>query len=457
LAGLRQIQARPPDAKILGQFFTGAVNCLALFKDRDPRDEKEAMDLFAAVWNEVSPHTFQDVWTSKMDFFFEQTLNHTSMLSVAQSLFELEQRTRQFVSITLRHFTDRLDTLGNMETKRAAVTIRFMKMAFNAVTQFPEANESLLAPHLGRLIMDSFPLAAKSSEPSNYFLLLKGLFRAIGGGQGRFEQLYKEVLPLLPEMLDSLSRMLNASEPGSVKRDLLIELSLTVPVRLAHLLKFLHYLMTPLVCALEGSTELVTQGLRTLELMVDNLTPEFLDPTLQPVLRELMTALSRHLKPLPMTPHQHSHTIIRTLGKLGGRNRRLLERHPHLSYNSHSERSSASLSISGRPLELDLTNVIKVGVKAIRDNDVQFRSHAFDALQCVALLMSDLVNYSLVLDFGVNDTVVFRPSLVLPVRWHFRNFYEVFSMHSIAQTYTARRSISCVVCCVTCCLQSSEG
>lgn len=388
LTGLRQIEAPPPDAQLLGQFFEGAVHCLALFKDRDSRDEKEAMDLFSSVWNEVNPHVFQEVWTSKLDFFFEETLNQTSLLSVAQSLFEHEQRSRQLVSISLRHFTDRLDLLGSMEGKRAAVTIRFMKMAFGAVTQFSEVNEPSLAPHLNRLIMDSFPLAAKAAEPANYFLLLKGLFRAIGGGQGRFELLYKEVLPLLPELLESLSKMLSSAEPGSIKRDLLIELNLTVPVRLAHLLKFLHYLMTPLVHALEGSSELVTQGLRTLELMVDNLTSEFLDPTLQPVLRELMTALSKHLKPMPAAIHQHSHTIIRTLGKLGGRNRRLLERNPKLSFHRYSEPAVVEFSLSGRSAMLDLRPVIDLGVKAIRDSDSQCRTYGFQMLchACMALL-----------------------------------------------------------------------
>jgi transformation/transcription domain-associated protein len=242
--------------------------------------------------------------------------------------------------------------------------------------------------------MDSFPLAAKASEPTNYFLLLKGLFRAIGGGQGRFEHLYKEVLPLLPEMLESLSKMLAAAEPGSVKRDLLIELNLTVPVRLAHLLKFLHYLMTPLVYALEGSAELVTQGLRTLELMVDNLTPEFLDPTLQPVLRELMTALSKHLKPMPATNHQHSHTIIRTLGKLGGRNRRLLERHPVLAYLPPAETASMVFSISGRPVVLDMKSMIDIGAKGLSDVDATSRRQGFEMIKHLSIVTVDLVSFN---------------------------------------------------------------
>ncbi|KZT41150.1 hypothetical protein SISSUDRAFT_1059707 [Sistotremastrum suecicum HHB10207 ss-3] len=380
LGGLRQADAPVPDAELISQFFESGVRCLILFKDREPREEKEAMDWFAAVWHEVDPHVFQEVWTSKMEFFVEHTLNHTSLLAVAQALFEHETRSQQLVSISLRHFTDRLDLLGNMETRRAAVTIRFMKMAFSAVSQFPEVNEAILAPHLDRLIMDSFPLSAKSLEPSNYFILLKGLFRAIGGGQGRFEILYKGVLPLLPEMLESLSKMLEAAEPGQ-KKDLLIELNLTVPVRLTHLLKFLHYLVNPLVLALGSSAELVTQGLRTLELMVDNLTPDFLDPTLQPVLRELMTALSKHLRPLPWTPHQHSHTIIRTLGKLGGRNRRLLEQNPILSYEPYSEPATVPISFGGRTIKLDLSPIVVLAAKTLQHTETSYQRNAFDTLR----------------------------------------------------------------------------
>jgi len=55
--------------------------------------------------------------------------------------------------------------------------------------------------------------------------------------------------------------------------------------------------MQPLALALRGSSELISQGLRTLELCIDNLTPDFLDPTLNTVLRDLMEALHDLLKP----------------------------------------------------------------------------------------------------------------------------------------------------------------
>jgi transformation/transcription domain-associated protein len=42
-------------------------------------------------------------------------------------------------------------------------------------------------------------LANTAKEPCNYFLLLRALFRSIGGGS--HEQLYHEFLPLLADLL----------------------------------------------------------------------------------------------------------------------------------------------------------------------------------------------------------------------------------------------------------------
>lgn len=78
-------------------------------------------------------------------------------------------------------------------------------------------------------------------------------------------------------------------------KDLFVELCLTVPVRLSSLLPYLPMLMDPLVSALNGSQTLVSQGLRTLELCVDNLQPDFLYDHIQPVRAELM-----QVKPLKL-------------------------------------------------------------------------------------------------------------------------------------------------------------
>lgn len=108
-------------------------------------------------------------------------------------------------------------------------------------------------------------------------------------------------------------------------KDLFVELCLTVPVRLSSLLPYLPMLMDPLVSALNGSQTLVSQGLRTLELCVDNLQPDFLYDHIQPVRAELMQVnVLFPLRPQEVTDllntirnllyHQIPLSIIRSFG-----------------------------------------------------------------------------------------------------------------------------------------------
>ena len=138
--------------------------------------------------------------------------------------------------------------------------------------------------------------ATEVKDGMNYFVLLRALFRSIGGG--KFDLFFKEFLPLLPGLkvaffvdfaglLEGLNRLQNSCHPSTL-RDLFVELSLTVPVRLSALLPCLRILMKPLLLALEATTELIIQGLRTLESYIDNLPAEFLDPVLEEVKPEVM-------------------------------------------------------------------------------------------------------------------------------------------------------------------------
>ena len=126
----------------------------------------------------------------------------------------------------------------------------------------------MLKPHLHSIVNKSMDLAKSAKEPYNYFLLLRALFRSIGGGS--HDLLYQEFLPLLPSLLQGLNSLQSGLHKQHMK-DLFVELCLTVPVRLSSLLPYLPMLMDPLVSALNGSQTLVSQGLRTLELCVDNL------------------------------------------------------------------------------------------------------------------------------------------------------------------------------------------
>lgn len=409
LNGLKKCDAPTTDGTIISRMFEGATRSFAFF-DADAREMNEAMEWFSGALLEANLHVFQEVWTQKVEFFFEHTKKRPGLLGICQYLFSKEPSSPTLVAIVLRFLIDRLPLLGEYDDQTASVIIRLFKMAFNAVQQYPTQNEPILASHLAKLIMDCFPLAAKATKPTNYLHLLRSLFRAIGGGGGRFELLYQEVLPLLPEMLESLNRQLLASE--GYTRDMIVELCLTVPLRLTHLLPHLTYLMHPLALALRGSPELVSQGLRTLELCIDNLTPDFLDPTLSTVLRELTEALHSHLKPLPAN-HHHAHTTIRILGKLGGRNRRLLTKEPALKYRNYSPPAIAVIT-SGSIEKLQLGPVSALSSRTIKKAPGPYRIPAYTYLVATLNILLSEVSLSILL--LPHLTIIIRRMLPLVIK-----------------------------------------
>jgi len=391
LGALRKCEAPILDGELYFRLFEGCIRCISLF-DPDPRatELNDALEWFGSALLEINLHVFQEVWTHKMEFFFENASKRMMLLNICQFLFTREPTSPTLLAIVLNFLVDRLHLLGEYDDMTAAATIRLFKMAFGAVTAFPLLNEPILKTHLAKLLMDCFPLAAKASKPTNYFHLLRALFRAIGGGGGRFELLYSAVLPLLPDMLESLNRQLQASEGHT--RDMIVELCLTVPLRLTHLLPHLTYLMQPLALALRGGPELVSQGLRTLELCIDNLTPDFLDPTLSMVLRDLMEALHSHLKPLPAN-HHAAHTTIRILGKLGGRNRRLLTREPALEYHHHSDPATMSIVFGGSVGRMELAPMSSLACRTLTKGSPVEREYAYTFLEnCVSVILHEVGN-----------------------------------------------------------------
>lgn len=315
--------------------------------------------------------------------------NH-ELLVIPQSLLSNENVSQHFVAILFRFLSARLPDLGNSNKENTSVMLRLYKMSFMAVTIFPEKNEPVLLPHLSNLIMKSLKLASQAAEPNSYYLLLRALFRSIGGG--RFEILYNEVLPLLQTLLEQLNALLKSADKS--RKDLFAELILTVPVRLSVLLPYLSYLMRPLVHALQAGSELVSQGLRTLELCVDNLTQEFLNPLFAPVIDEVMTGLWKLLRPLPFN-HQHAHTTMRILGKIGGRNRKGFSP-PKLEWKPVGPEALLNVKFEGKDAAIRIAPIVEVALKIIRRGDVHYRRVAYHFLKySVAVFLREV---SLLLD-----------------------------------------------------------
>jgi transformation/transcription domain-associated protein len=373
------------------------------------REQKEVMEVLSSTLVGTELVIFQEVLENRMGFFFDELIrvrshfafsyneakpsifvqNH-ELLVIPQSLLSNDQVSQHFVAILFRFLSDRLPELGNSNKENTSVMLRLYKMSFMAVTIFPEKNEPVLLPHLTNLIMNSLKFAQQATEPNSYYLLLRALFRSIGGG--RFEILYNEVLPSLQVLLEQLNALLKSADKS--RKDLFAELILTVPVRLSVLLPYLSYLMRPLVHALQAGTDLISQGLRTLELCVDNLTQEFLGPLMAPVIDEVMVGLWKLLRPLPFN-HQHAHTTMRILGKIGGRNRKGFDA-PKLEWKPSETEALLNFKFDGKDAAIRIGPLVDVALKIIKRGDLHYRRVAYQFLKySIAIFIREVRQFPL--------------------------------------------------------------
>ena len=207
---------------------------------------------------------------------------------------------------------------------RASTLLEIFERILKSLGSQPE-NETALRPHLRKVVSSSLQKSMEAfckDWPDSYCILLRCIFRSISGG--KFEESYKELLPLIPNILNGLYRVYQATDEKSL-RHTIIELCLTIPARLSSLLPHMSLLLQMIIPSLRSeSGDLINLGLRTLEFWIDNLNPEFLFPILSKqsvIFVDLMTSLSNHLQP---APYPYGLLTLRLLGKLGGKNRLFL-------------------------------------------------------------------------------------------------------------------------------------
>ncbi|KAG8269636.1 hypothetical protein J6590_103438, partial [Homalodisca vitripennis] len=257
------------------------------------KEEKEVLEHFSGVFSVLDPHTFREIFSTTIEYMVERIAHNFALQIVGNTFLSNCGTSPIFATVLVEYLLGRMEEMGNGNAERSNLYLKLFKLVFGSVQLFAAENEHMLRPHLHQIVNRSMELAMTAKEPYNYFLLLRALFRSIGGGN--HDLLYQEFLPLLPNLLQGLNSLQSGLHKQHMK-DLFVELCLTVPVRLSSLLPYLPMLMDPLVSALNGSHTLISQGLRTLELCVDNLQPDFLYEHIQPVRAELMQALWRTLR-----------------------------------------------------------------------------------------------------------------------------------------------------------------
>ncbi|GAB6032800.1 hypothetical protein CHUAL_012003 [Chamberlinius hualienensis] len=344
------------------------------------KEEKEVLDHFAGVFNMMNPQTFKEIFSTMIEYMVERIHKNPALHIMCNAFLSNPIMSPIFATILIEFLLGRMEEMGaNIE--KSNLYLKLFKMVFGSVSMFPLDNEQMLKPHLHQIVNNSMEMAMSAKEPYNYYLLLRALFRSIGGGS--HDQLYQEFLPLLPSLLQGLNSLQSGLHKQHMK-DLFVELCLTVPVRLSSLLPYLPMLMDPLVSALNGSPTLVSQGLRTLELCVDNLQPDFLYEHIQPVRAELMQALWRTLH---NSADANAQAAFRVLGKFGGGNRKMMTEPQKLEFND-KEGPGPCLTVHFQdyktPIELPITKIIETAFNALKSSSTEsfYRRQSWDVICC---------------------------------------------------------------------------
>lgn len=294
------------------------VHCLALFKEKD--EEREMMHLFSQILAIMEPRDLMDMFSLCMPELFECMISNTQLVHIFSTLLQAPKVYKPFADVLVNFLVGhKLDVLKNPESPAAKLVLHLFRFIFGAVAKAPSDFERILQPHVPVIMEACMKNATIIEKPLGYLQLLRTMFRALTGC--KFELLLRDLIPMLQPCLNMLLTMLEGPTAEDMK-DLLLELSLTLPARLSSLLPYLPRLMKPLVLCLKGNDELVSLGLRTLEFWVDSLNPDFLEPSMANVMSEVILALWSHLRP---APYPWGGKVLQLLGKLGGRNRRFLK------------------------------------------------------------------------------------------------------------------------------------
>lgn len=343
------------------------------------KEEKEVLEHFSGVFLLMNNQNFQEIFASTIDYMVERIDKNSALQIIANSFLANPSTSPLFATVLVEYLLERMEEMGS-NVKRSELYLRLFKLVFGSVSLFAAENENMLRPHLHNIVNRSMELAMTAKEPYNYFLLLRALFRSIGGGS--HDLLYQEFLPLLPNLLEGLNRLQSGFHKQQMK-DLFVELCLTVPVRLSSLLPYLPMLMDPLVSALNGSHTLISQGLRTLELCVDNLQPDFLYDHIQPVRADLMQALWRTLR----NQDSAAQVAFRVLGKFGGGNRKMMIEPQRLEYH---DRDSAAPAVKAffqdhrEKIDFPIDKVIDTAFNALKTSttDPFYWRQSWEVIRC---------------------------------------------------------------------------
>lgn len=279
----------------------------------------------------------------------------------------------------------RFPELAEASLDVSSSVLQIFKILFGAVSLYPKEVEQYFKPLVQKIFQQGFHLAMRARDPFNLFLMFRAFFRAMGSGG--HEVLYHDFLPNFPMILQILCTFHSQRQKPAFK-DIFNELCLIVPVRLSTLMPHISLLAPAILAAMQGSASSVSQGLRTLELSIDNMQSDFLYEQLEPVKKELMKALWN----IMITGNgQMQISALRFLGKICGHALKSIREPQQLHPRTMDDDLGPCLTLSMPVSSSDFFAFRKPNYSMIFDGIAFFSSsrgyHVHQRVNCVTVVL----------------------------------------------------------------------
>eukprot|EP00980_Cylindrotheca_fusiformis_P015840 scaffold4637_cov128-Cylindrotheca_fusiformis.AAC.11 len=297
---------------LIDRFIVLAFPCMKCLKEEDPFKEKDvnktpstpdqyrdALTYFAAAFTTLDGYDLRRTLGRRLDLLVDAIMEDSIAIVIPRHLLAANAATSlDFCTMLLDFLVERIDNLvvtrphdiyfvpaapssgiseierlenlsGHMgdssaekdeEVKqRSTAYLLLFERVLKSLSTFP-GNERALRPHLKTIVSTCVGSSMEKSEftMDNHCMLLRYIFRSISAG--KFEESYKELLPLIPTVLNGLFRILRSTD-DEILSNIIIELLLTIPARLSSLLPHMNLLLRVITRALESTSgDLVNLG-----------------------------------------------------------------------------------------------------------------------------------------------------------------------------------------------------
>lgn len=305
----------------------------------------DARDIMSEMYRVITdPHDFVDVFAPNVPFIFETVLANKWYLGFVRNILEEQSSTKTYsnryaVACILDYLVqEKLDLLKDLESAEGNLVLQLLQMCFETLPRIQNNDlqrgaqlaqngvpgvERVVLPYVLAFLKKAFPTIGEGKEILGCLKAVRSLFFALAA-TNKFSDIQSSVgtSGLHIQIVETSMSLMNSPAASKDVQEMCAEICLLVPARLEHLIPLIPKMMHAAVAALNSNDRSVHIALKVLDVWVESFNPEFIERSMLPVTKPLMTALWSHIKPASQGPFGQK--VAAMLGKMGGRGRRWL-------------------------------------------------------------------------------------------------------------------------------------